>query len=229
MATLTVVIVGIEHPGNLGAVARAMKNFGVSELLLINPECDVAAEEAKNRAKWANDVLENATTGGLELLEEYDLVVGTTAELGNDFNLPRTPLFPAQLAEKLAAVDGRVALVFGRESDGLTNEELGKCDLTVTIPANEEYPVLNLSHAVAVTLYALTSHEDWIEERYPLVRAAEKRQLQKMLDETLDSMSFQTAEKKETQRVLWKRLIGKSFLTQRETMALLGFLKKARK
>ena len=229
MATLTVVIVGIEHPGNLGAVARAMKNFGVSELLLINPECDVAAEEAKNRAKWANDVLENATTGGLELLEEYDLVVGTTAELGNDFNLPRTPLFPAQLAEKLAAVDGRVALVFGRESDGLTNEELGKCDLPVTIPANEEYPVLNLSHAVAVTLYALTSHEDWIEERYPLVRAAEKRQLQKMLDETLDSMSFQTAEKKETQRVLWKRLIGKSFLTQRETMALLGFLKKARK
>ncbi|MBR9692994.1 RNA methyltransferase [Candidatus Woesearchaeota archaeon] len=228
MAELTVIIVGIEHPGNLGAVARAMKNFGVAKLVLVDPKCSVD-EEAKNRAKWANAVLENATTGGLELLEEFDLVVGTTAELGNDFNLPRTPLFPAQLAERLAKVDGQVALVFGRESDGLTNEELGKCDLTVTIPANEEYPVLNLSHAVAVTLYAITSHEDWIEERYPLVRATEKRQLQKMLDETLDSMSFQTAEKKETQRILWKRLIGKSFLTQREAMALLGFLKKARK
>lgn len=228
---LTVVLVGVEHPGNLGAVARAMKNFGVEQLLLINPECSPSDEEAKNRAKWANDILEGARIAdSLDALASFDLVIGTTAKLGNDYNLPRTPLFPEQVAARLSQVEGDVAAVFGRESDGLTNEELKKCDLTLTIPANPEYPVLNLSHAVAVVLYTLTNteHARQIEQRYPLVKAAEKAQLQKHIDELLSTLSFQTPEKRETQRVLWRRLVGKSFLTQREAMALLGFFKKIR-
>jgi len=228
---LAVILFGVEHPGNLGAVARAMKNFGVTDLVLINPLCEPGAAEAKNRAKWANDVLATARIGGFELLDEYDLIVGTTAELGNDYNLPRTPLFPRQLAEKLSEMDGSVALVFGRESDGLTNDELKRCDLTVTIPTSPDYPTLNLSHAVAVILTHLTTehHAPSIAEHYPLVKAAAKRQLLKLIDETLDAMTFQTPEKRETQRVLWRRLLGKAVLTQREAMALLGFFKKTKK
>jgi len=232
MQDLTVVLVGVEHPGNLGAVARAMKNFGVPELVLINPRCAPDDVEAKNRAKWANDLLVRARTAAtLDVLDGYDLVVGTTAKLGSDFNLVRTPLTPVQLAGELAGRQGRVALVFGRESDGLTNEELRRCDLTVTIPANPAYPTLNLSHAVAVILAFLTAERfpAPLAERYPLVKAAEKRQLFRTMDEILDLLHFQTPEKKETQRLLWKRLSGKAFLTQREAMAILGFFKKVKK
>lgn len=225
---LTVVLVGVEHPGNLGAVARAMKNFGIADLVLVSPLCDPDDSVAKNRAKWANDILERARVTDIGVLREFDLVIGTTAQLGNDYNLVRTPLFPAQVAARLVGVAGKVAVVFGRESDGLTNGELKQCDFTLTIPANPAYPVLNLSHAVAVVLSALTAgeHERRVAQRYPLVRAAEKAELKKLIDNLLDTLPFQTAEKRETQRVLWQRLIGKSFLTQREAMALLGFFKK---
>ncbi len=226
---LTVVLVGVEHPGNLGAVARAMKNFGVRELLLIDPRCNPSDEEAKNRAKWANDVLAAArTTTTLDVLEAYDLVVGTTAQLGDDFNIVRTPLTPAQLATELAGREGKVALLFGRESDGLRNEELRRCDLAVTIPTNPNYPTLNLSHAVAVILSTLTTeeHTSTLGERYPLVKAQTKERLLAAMDGLLDAMPFPTPEKRETQRRVWRRLLGNAFLTQREAMALLGLLKR---
>lgn len=232
MVQLSVIIVGIEHPGNLGAVARAMKNFGAARLILIEPKCSPADEEARNRAKWANDLLEKAESfSSLDDLD-LDMLVATTAELGNDFNLPRSPVTPRQLFERLAELseDSSVGVVFGRESDGLSNEEIAACDFTLSIPANPDYPVLNLSHAVAVSLYALTvdKYAEPLEVRFPLVKKAEKAQLQKQILETIDSFDWQTTEKQEIQRILWKRLVGKSFLTQREAMALLGFFKKAK-
>jgi TrmH family RNA methyltransferase len=230
MAHLSVVLVGVEHPGNLGAVARAMKNFGVTDLVLIEPKCSPADIEAKNRAKWANDILERARSAGADILDDFDLVVGTTGKLSDDYNLPRTPLLPGQLAERLATLDAdaRVALLFGRESDGLVNDELALCDFTVTIPTAKEYPSLNLSHAVAIILYAITAPGlgQGVAARFPLVRAAEKRQLKRMIGETLAAIHFTTDEKRETQEVLWSRLVGKSLLTQREAMALMGFFRK---
>ncbi len=233
MAQLAVVLVGVEHPGNLGAVARAMKNFGVRDLVLVDPACSPQDAEAQDRAKWANDVLAAASIGSWELLKRFDLVVGTTGQLGSDYNLPRTPLTPGQLAERVAEADAetRVALVFGRESDGLRNEEIGRCDFTVSIPADAGYPTLNLSHAVAILLYELTKKEkgEELQKVFPLVKPAEKRQLKRLIDEALDSMDFPTADKRETQRVLWHRLVGKSFLSQREALALMGFLKRAKR
>ena len=231
MANITVVLIGVEHPGNLGAVCRAMKNFGFTELLLIDPQCSPANVEAKNRAKWANDVLEAARIEpSLDVLGTFDVVVGTTGKISDDYNLPRTPLFPAQLAEKLdeADDDAKIALVFGRESDGMMNDELLKCDFTVVIPTDYHYPSLNLSHAVAVVLYALKAPQygSRMGTKFPLVRAAEKKQLEKMIGETLDAFHFSVEEKRETQDVLWKRLVGKSMLTQREAMALMGFFRK---
>jgi len=230
MPHLSVLLLGVEHPGNLGAIARAMKNFGLSDLVLISPKCDPADIVAKNRAKWANDILERARVTDIDVLGEFDLVVGTTGKNGDDFNLPRSPLTPEQLREKLAETDddARVALLFGREGNGLINAELKLCDFVVTIPTSPEYPSLNLSHAVAVILYELTAkaHGDALLERFPLVRAPEKAQLLKMIDETLEALPFATLEKQVTQDVLWKRLAGKSLLTQREAKALMGFFRK---
>ncbi len=227
---LTVVLLGVEHPGNLGAIARAMKNFGCPDLLLIDPKCSPADETAQNRAKWANDVLGNARVADIGALDDFDLVIGTTGKNGDDFNLPRSPLTPEQLREKLADADEgmRVALLFGRESDGLVNDELKRCDFAVTIPTAGEYASLNLSHAVAVVLYELTAkrNAETLLARFPLVKAPEKRQLLKMIDGTLEALPFSTLEKRVTQDVLWKRLVGKSMLTQREAKALLGFFRK---
>ncbi len=228
---ITVVLLGVEHPGNLGAVARAMKNFGFTDLLLIGPKCSPRDPVAQNRAKWANDVLAAAKiTESLDALDGFDLIIGTTGKISDDYNLPRTPLFPSRLAEKLSVADkeARIALVFGRESDGLMNDELKRCDFTVTIPTADDYPSLNLSHAVAVVLYALRAeeHASRTAERFPLVRAPEKRQLEKMIASTLNLFPFALDEKRETQDVLWKRLVGKSLLTQREAMALMGFFRK---
>jgi tRNA/rRNA methyltransferase len=230
MARLSVILLGVETPGNLGAVARAMKNFGVTELVLIEPKCSPEDVEAQNRAKWAKDVLKGARIEGRDAFDTFDLLIGTTGKLGDDYNLPRTPLFPDELAAKLGELDqdAQVGLLFGPEGDGLQNEELIRCDIVATIPTSVAYPSLNLSHAVAVMLYAIMapSRAGAVREKFPLVRAPEKQQLRKLIEQTVTLLDFPAEEENRTQEVLWKRLVGKSLITQREAMALMGFFRR---
>ncbi|RME30726.1 TrmJ/YjtD family RNA methyltransferase [Candidatus Woesearchaeota archaeon] len=225
---LTVALLKPSRPGNLGAVARAMKNFGVHKLLLIEPKCKPDENEALFRATHAQDILYAAEIAEPGMLARYDLVVGLTGKFGDDYNLPRTPLFPDQLAQRLSTRTGSVCLLFGPEADGLTNDDLKRCDFIVTIPTAPEQPSMNLSHSVAVVLYALQAAalKKPIEERFPLVNASTKAQIKKMIEDVLNQHHFTRETRLETQRVLWRRLVGKSFLTQREAMALMGFLRK---
>ena len=212
--------------GNIGAIARVMKNFGFSRLVLVNPKCKHLSQEARNRAKHANDILENARV--LKRVGRYDYLIGTTAKLGRDYNMPRCGLSPSELAGKLGQVKkAKVGLLFGRESSGLLNSEIAKCDFVVTIPASKEYYTLNLSHSVAIILYEL-SKENHTEHIAP-ISSVEKRVVLKMVDGVLNKLDFSTKEKKETQRTLWKKIIGKAMLTKREAFALLGFLRKIKK
>lgn len=227
---ISVVLVGAETAGNVGSVARVMKNFGLSELVLVSPKCKPDSKEAKDRASHASDVLEKAIVTDFSYLKKYDYLVGTTAKLGTDYNLPRIPMSPAGLASKLKGVDKRtkIALLFGRESFGLLNKELQKCDFMVTIPSSKEYPTLNLSHAVAVVLYELFKDEleGDMNKRYIPISGKEKQVALEKIDNILNKMQFATPEKRETQKRLWKRMIGKAMLTKREAFALLGFLRK---
>src|SRR3989338_3888433 len=98
-----------EHPGNIGSIARVMKNFGYHQLLLIDPQCNHLNIEARNLAKHAQDILENVKI--LHSLHELDgIIVGTTAQVGTDYNLPRTPLLPKELQEYSGLI-----LLFGPE------------------------------------------------------------------------------------------------------------------
>jgi tRNA/rRNA methyltransferase len=227
---ITVVLVGIETAGNVGSIARVMKNFGLKELVLVGPKCDPQSKEAWDRAAHARDVLKKAVVADFAYLKKYDYLVATTARLGSDYNIPRIPVTPAELAAKLAKLDKKtkVAILFGRESSGLLNDEIQKCDFTVTIPASEEYPTLNVSHAVAVVLYELFKEEMTanVKERYAPISGKEKEVALGKIDIILNKMHFATPEKRETQKKLWKRMIGKSMLTKREAFALLGFLRK---
>jgi tRNA/rRNA methyltransferase/tRNA (cytidine32/uridine32-2'-O)-methyltransferase len=154
-ANLRIVLVGTTHPGNIGASARAMKNMGLEQLVLVNPARYPHAE-ATARASGADDILANARVVGSldQALNGCSLVLGASARRRN---LAWPELDPRQSAARAAAVSGRgqVALVFGRERSGLTNAELDSCHFLVHIPANPDYSSLNLAAAVQVLSYEL--------------------------------------------------------------------------
>lgn len=216
---ISIILVEPKNSGNLGAVARAMANFGYSKLILVNPKCNHLSQTARNRAKWAQDVLKKAKV--VKKIPKMDTLVATTARIGTDYNIPRSPITPKQLS---SVCKGKIGILFGRESSGLTNEEILKADFVVTIPSFKKYPVINLSHSVSIILYELSKEDH--TSHILLASKADKDQLMKMLNSVLKKMDFKTKEKKNTQIKVWKRMIGKSFLTKREAYALMGFFKK---
>ena len=116
----------------------------------------------------------------------------------------------------------------GREGSGLTNEELEIMDFTVTIPTSKKYGTMNLSHATTIILYEIFKKiaEENIVSHITPISEPEKKQMMKLLDESMDKMQFLNDDKKDTQRTVWKKMINKSFLSRREAYALMGFLKK---
>ena len=151
---ICVVLVRPENDGNIGAVARAMANFGVSDLRVVGRD-EGWSEETRNRAKHAQWVLEGANTFDSigDAASDCSLVVGTSGmrESGAK-TVFRHFLHPEDLPSRVRDMDSRVALVFGPEGNGLLNEELNLCDLLVSVPTWEGYPILNLSHAVSIAV-----------------------------------------------------------------------------
>ena len=238
---ITVILVEPENPGNTGAICRAMKNFDFTDLLILGPKFDVKCDELRNRAKWANDVIEKATVKPYDkktinwLRKNFDYLISTTARIGRDYNVLRSPITPEQLAEKISGLGRkkttsalRIGILVGREGSGLNNEEIALADFSVTIPTSKKYGTMNISHATTIILYELfkkLSSENIISHITP-ISEKEKEQLMKLFDEKLKSMDFQTEEKRNTQRTVWKKLVAKSFLSKREAYALMGFLRK---
>lgn len=155
LTRIRIVLVETTHPGNIGAVARAMKTMGLSRLDLVAPKPPIDAETLA-RASGADDVLEHAGRHATlpEALVNCRLVIGASARLRTiDWPL----LEPPEAAQRLLAeaAHGEVALVFGRESSGLSNVELARCQALVHIPTNPEFSSLNLAAAVQVLAYEL--------------------------------------------------------------------------
>ena len=148
-----IVLVNTSHTGNIGSVARAMKTMGLSKLYLVDPVNQIDSH-ASALAAGATDVLGNAVEVATlqEAISDCSLVIGTSAR-SRTLSWPMVE--PRECGEKLvsAATDEQVALVFGRENSGLTNEELQLCNYHVCIPANPEYSSLNLAMAVQTLTY----------------------------------------------------------------------------
>ena len=133
-----------------------MKNFGVTELVLVNP-CPLGAE-ARQRAMHGVDILEAAQiVPNLDAsIKDADLIVGTSGvDTVSEKRFSRIAIRPREFAEKVRQAEGIVALLFGREDFGLLDGELRRCDLLVKVPAADEYPILNMSHAASILLYEL--------------------------------------------------------------------------
>jgi tRNA/rRNA methyltransferase len=150
-----IILVEPEGAFNIGSVARIMKNMGLRELALVSP-AEFLNDDGYKSAVGARDVLENALVFERleDALNDANLVVGTTRRAGK---LRRLFCSVEELPEKVFPVlaEGRVAILFGREKDGLTNRETDLCSVLVNIPSSESFPSLNLSHAVAVVCYKL--------------------------------------------------------------------------
>lgn len=152
---LRIVLVETSHSGNIGAVARAMKNMGLGNLWMVNPR-SFPDEASYARAAGASDVLDTATVVGSldEALADCVLVMGTSAR-GRKVPWPVMP--PDQAAAKASSQcgQGTVALVFGRENHGLSNDELQRCHYHIHIPSNPDYSSLNLAMAVQIMCYEM--------------------------------------------------------------------------
>lgn len=149
-----IVLVGTTHPGNIGATARAMKVMSQEHLYLVSPKVFPSAE-ASARATGADDVLASAIVcDDLKQAVSYcDLVIGTTARTRS---LPWPIVTPRECAETVADKKySNIAIVFGRENSGLTNEELELCNLVLQIPTNADYSSLNLASAVQIVCYEI--------------------------------------------------------------------------
>jgi TrmH family RNA methyltransferase len=155
LSDIRIVLIRPTHPGNVGAVARAIKNMQLENLYLVAPE-EFPSLEATARAAGAGDVLERAVVCGSldEAIKGCHLVIGTTARMRR---IEWPELDPVTCARTLLAgsQQGPVALLFGQERMGLTNPELDRCQYVVTIPSNPEHPVLNLACAVQILAYEI--------------------------------------------------------------------------
>ncbi|WP_422462249.1 RNA methyltransferase [Endozoicomonas sp. ALB115] len=152
---ISIVLVNPSHPGNIGAAARAMKTMGLSQLCLVAPD-EFPSGTATALASGADDILRNARVCATldEALADCQFVVGTSARV-RGVSLPLVD--PRACARSIIdeAVIHKVALIFGREDKGLTNDQLRRCHLQVHIPTNEEFSSLNLGAAVQVLCYEL--------------------------------------------------------------------------
>ena len=152
--SIRIVLVQTYHPGNIGAIARAMKTMGLKELVLVDPR-EYPAEEASNRAAGALDVLNNATVVQTlpEALTDCTQVFATSARKRN-YTRPQVTAEEAAGWAKRNPKE-KIAIVFGRERMGLSNEQLGLCQQLLYIPGNPEYDVLNIGSAVQIVSYEL--------------------------------------------------------------------------
>ena len=231
----SVAVVDAQSPGNVGTIARAMKNFGFEDLLLIDPpELDPDGEAYGFAGHARDDILPNATEIPFdELVEDYHTIGCTAVTNEDDRSHVRFPFStPAELAERLPTVEAPTALVFGRERVGLTNEELSRIDEICTIPAAAEYPVLNLGQAATVTLYELRtltlSQSDTQIPDVERVRASEATvdRLYGQWDALLEEINHPDEKRAKTMRML-RRVYGRADLTEREANTMLGLLRRA--
>ena len=151
----SVTVVEPQYPVNLGHIARLVKNFGVSKLCLVRPKVDMSV--ALIYASHATDVLENAEVVSLsQLRKNNDLLVATTAvEAKRRSNVIRRSMKPEEAARYLRSV-ATASLVLGRDTTGLTNEEIKMCDMTTVVETGSRYKTLNVSHAAAILLYLVS-------------------------------------------------------------------------
>lgn len=234
---IRIVLVDTTHPGNIGGAARAMKNMGLSRLVLVSPR-QFPDERATWRAAGALDVLEAARVVGSleEAIADCQFVVGTSAR---GRRIPWPVLDARRCAEEMALRAGReqVAVLFGREDRGLTNEELQLCNLHLHVPTHPDYSSLNLAMAVQIVCYELrmlqvagelprAAEDDWDA---PFASQENMERFYQHLEETLVAIGFLDPAAPRQLMPRLRRLYNRVRLDEMELNILRGILTETQK
>ncbi len=232
-----IVMVGTTHPGNIGAAARAMKNMMLSRLVLVDPQCPIG-EIAYARASGAHDVLDNRqTVDSLEqALSDCTLAIATTAR---SRSLAWPMVTPRELAEKAVnttASGGRLAIIFGREHSGLTNEEIQLCNRMLTIPTNPDFSSLNVASAIQVVAYEMLvtgqlvppKQVDMVNDDLPASHA-EVEGFMQQLQSVMETTGFLNPQQPGLIMQRLRRLYQRAELSKNEVNILRGILTSVEK
>ncbi|MFC5969806.1 RNA methyltransferase [Halomarina salina] len=230
--SIAVAVVDARTPGNVGTIARAMKNFGLSELLLVDPpDLDEDGEAYGFAGQAREDILPNARQVSFDHVVENYHTVGTTAITNDDERRHvRYPFrTPRELADSLEGVEADTCVVFGRERVGLHNEELERMDEVCTIPASADYPVLNLGQAATVVCYELRTLTVEDHQHPTEVDRAPQQDVVGLHDQwgSFVEAAGIVEERRQQTRRMFRRLVGRAHPTTREVSTLRGILRRA--
>jgi len=222
-----VILIEPKYPGNIGAVARIMKNFNITSLSLVNP-CDIT-DESYIRAVHANDILDRAQifSSFEKATESIDFLAATSSkETLSEKKHLRNPLYLHEFSDRIQYAEGTIGLVFGREDFGLLNDEIAECDVIVRIPTNPEYKAMNLSHSVGIFLYSLYIVDTELPEKRTPIDGKEKQHLYKNFSDLLNAIDY-PLHKKEKTEVMFKRMMSRSIPSKWEYHTLMGVIRTA--
>jgi TrmH family RNA methyltransferase len=223
---LSITIVGAEYPVNLGYTARLMKNFGLERLYLVSPHCDMGA--ASVYASHGADILKHAEVVKLSNVRKtHDLLLATTAiKARRGANVGRTAVSPEEAVARVVASES-ASMVFGRDTTGLTNEELSSCDLVTSVETRTDYRTLNVSHSAAILLY-LTSRA-WGSNKAPQAPKASRQRREAFSRYAYDLAIASGMQSHRAERVVQvaRRVALKSEANSKELGLLVSLMRKA--
>jgi TrmH family RNA methyltransferase len=222
---MRIILVEPQHPGNVGAVARAMVNFGIDDLALVKG-CEID-DDGYARSKSGKTILENLSRFDTleEALADCDVAIATSGiKPEGDKRWFRVPKNVKELPDIIKERENP-ALVFGRENYGLYREELAMCEVTITISTNPEYPILNLSHAVGIVLYEICRNENHksIKKR----KSVSNEEFERLVDRIMNLLEETSYPRRrlDRSRTTLRRLISRGNPDEGEYENLMGIFK----
>ena len=242
--TFTIILVRPEHSGNIGSIARVMENFNFKNLVIFNPVENVdkiLSYETQGFAMHGKDVLFNAKilevknqdnhlTEFKTLLSTFDYIIATTARGKSYSNIRRLAIFPEDLTLPISVEPLNVAILFGKESRGLTNEEISLADIILRIPTNSDYSALNLSHACGIVLYEIFKKINLLtisrgENPVLLADKSDRLILYDIVKSIIEKLRIRSY-KEENVFLSFKNIFGRSLMSTIELSLILGLFSK---
>ena len=226
-----IILVEPAFASNIGSVARAMKNMGFYNLRIVNPQEGITDESYK-LASNADDILNNAEIykNYIEAVEDLNFLIATTSRRGKRrkiYNVKDGCSFLTTLTKK-----NKIGIVFGREKNGLKNEEIEVCNLIIYIPTNEKYPSLNLAQSVLIVCYEIFNKFIKVslseDEKIFLPEIREKEDFFKRLRKFLFEIDYMTENDADFKMRGLRRFFNRFFMTKKELHMLLGVMRQVR-
>ena len=233
-----------EHTANIGAIARLMKNFSFERLIIYNPNEKaekIRSYHTQGFAMHGKEILINAEiitienevdhlSGFKELMNRFDIKIASTAKGMHYTNIRRLATFPAELTLPISEKPLKIALVFGRESHGLTNDEIETTDFVIRIPSDEDYPTLNLSQACGIILYEIYKKIHNLEigrgfKPVLLANTKDKQMLYIVIKNLITSLRIRTY-RKENVLFAFKNVFERAFVSKKELNLIIGLFTK---